>query len=212
MNPKQSMAMGFLVAIAIFSSAAFLFALSGNSSFSFNLKTAKGSGNAGEHFLGKANAKVTLVEYSDVQCPFCQRFHPTVKQLLQEYPNDVKWVYKHFPLNSIHPQAQSGAEAAECVADQLGNEGFFAYLDQLFNNQSALGRSLYISKAVEVGANEAEFTKCFDEGKFRDKVLADLQEGQAAGVTGTPSSFINGQNLSGAVSYEQVKAVVESNL
>src|SRR3989338_8524554 len=100
-----------------------------------------------DHATGPANAKITVIEFSDIQCPFCQRFHPTLQQLMAEYPNDIKWVYKHFPLSSIHPNAQSAAEASECLAEQLGDEGFFDYLEALFAKQTLLGRDLYIAEA-----------------------------------------------------------------
>jgi len=91
-----------------------------------------------DHVLGKANAKVTIVEFSDFQCPFCSRHHPTMQRIISEYPDDVRWVYKHFPLESIHPRARPAAEASECVADLAGNDAFWQYADKLFANQSSL--------------------------------------------------------------------------
>ncbi len=162
--------------------------------------------------VGPEDAKVTLIEFSDVQCPFCSRFHPTAKQIVQEYPNDVRWVYKHFPLDSIHPQARPGAEAAECLGAQLGDEAFFSYLDALFANQQLLSRDLYIQEAVKLGANQNEFTNCIDNREMQDKVQADYQLGLSSGVTGTPGSFVNDQVVRGALPYEQVKAMVEAEL
>lgn len=85
----------------------------------------------GEHYRGAANAKIVLVEYSDFECPFCQRFHPTMVQLLEEYPQDVAWVYRHYPL-SFHPSAQKAAEASECVAKLADNETFWSFADSLY--------------------------------------------------------------------------------
>ena len=155
---------------------------------------------------------MTLIEFSDIQCPYCSRFHPTVKQLLTEYPNDIRWVYKHFPLSSIHPMAQSAAEASECLAEQKGDDGFFAYLDALFAQQDSLGRDLYVTEATKLGANEAQFTDCIDSGKYKSRVSADYQQGLQAGITGTPGSFINTQVVRGALPYEQVKVMVDAEL
>ncbi|MEK7510134.1 MAG: thioredoxin domain-containing protein [Patescibacteria group bacterium] len=91
-----------------------------------------------DHIRGSFNAPVTLVEFSDFQCPFCARFHPTVQQALQEYGDKVRWVYKHFPLDQIHPQATPAAEASECIAEQKGNEGFWEFADAVFENQDRL--------------------------------------------------------------------------
>ena len=153
---------------------------------------------------------ITFIEFSDIQCPFCQRFHPTVQQAMAEYPGQIRWVYKHFPLDSIHPMARSAAEASECVAEQLGDEGFFEYLDRLFAKQTSLGPDLYVAEAVALGANEGQFTSCVERGKYQQKVNDDYQAGLAAGVRGTPTSFINGQSLSGALPHESVKQVIDS--
>lgn len=166
----------------------------------------------GDHVRGPESAKVTMIEFSDIQCPFCQRFHPTMKRIIEENPKDVRWVYKHFPLDQIHPNARSAAEASECLAEQKGDSAFFAYLDALFSQQQLLGKDLYISEAKKLGANEKKFTECFDGGKYKQRVDDDYQQGVAAGVRGTPASFINGQLVSGAQPYEQVKSIVQSQL
>jgi protein-disulfide isomerase len=165
-----------------------------------------------DRVLGPDNAKVTIIEFSDIQCPFCQRFHPTVERIIEEYGDDVRWVYKHFPLDSIHPNARSAAEASECLADLQGDEAFFAYLNLLFGKQQNLNRATYIADAVALGANQSKFEKCLDDGTFKAKVEADYQEGIKGGVRGTPGSYINDTYLSGAQPYEQVKAAVESYL
>lgn len=162
--------------------------------------------------IGPEDAPVTIIEFSDIQCPFCERFHPTVEQIMNEYDGQVRWVYKHFPLDSLHPQARPAAEASECLGDQLGDEAFFDYIAALFSQQGSLSRSLYVSEAVKLGANESEFTSCLDSGTFKQAVQDDYQQGLASGVTGTPGSFINNQPIRGALPYEQVKAVVEQEL
>jgi len=164
------------------------------------------------HIRGDLASPVTIVEFSDFQCPFCARFHPTMQQVLAEYQGKVRWVYKHFPLDQIHPQARPAAEASECIFEQKGNDGFWGFTDALFENQSKLGESFYKELAVQIGVNTDQFNQCLSSRKYKDKVEADYQEGIKAGVRGTPGSFVNGEPLPGAVPYEAVKAVVDQAL
>jgi protein-disulfide isomerase len=159
--------------------------------------------------LGPDSAKVKIVEFSDFECPFCQRFHPTMKQIRDEYGDDVQWVYKHFPLDSIHPNARPAAMAAECASEQ---GKFWEFGDELFANQSQMSDAYYKSLARDLGLNGSQFDSCVDSQKYADKVNADYQQGLAAGVQGTPASFINGQLISGAQPYAAVKAAVDSIL
>ena len=163
----------------------------------------------GENIRGSLDGIVTIVEFSDFQCPFCFRFHPTLQQILRDYPTQVAWAYRHFPLDSIHSQARPAAEASECAAEQ---NKFWEFADRLFENQSKLGESFYSELASQLGLNTAQFDDCVSSGKYRGKVEAVYQAGIEVGVRGTPASFINGQLLSGAVPYEQVKALVEQAL
>ena len=165
-----------------------------------------------EHIQGNPEALVTIVEFSDFQCPFCQKFHPTVQQILDNYPNQVSWVYKHFPIDVIHSEATPSAEASECVFEQKGNKGFWQFADGLFKNQSRLGEGLYEELASELSLNMSQFENCFSSEKYKDHVKSDYQEGIRVGVRGTPASFINGVFVSGAVSYERLKAEVEKAL
>lgn len=165
-----------------------------------------------DHVRGDFEAPVTIVEYSDYQCPFCSRFHPTIKQVLADYPGQVRWVYKHFPLDQIHPQARPSAEASECVWEQKGNDGFWQFADGLFENQSRLGNSLYKELAGQIGVNADQFTNCVSSRKYKDKVESDYQEGIRAGVRGTPGSFVNGQSIPGAVPYSTLKVAVDQAL
>ena len=165
-----------------------------------------------DHIRGNQEAKVTIVEYSDFQCPYCRGFHPTVKQILTDYPEEVRWVYKHFPLDSIHVQARPAAEASECVFEQKGNEGFWQFSDGLFENQSRLGEDLYKELASGLSLNMSQFEECVSSRKFKDKVEADYQEGIKVGVRGTPGNFVNGESVPGAVSYQTLKAAVEKAL
>lgn len=167
-----------------------------------------------DHIRGAADAPVTLIEYSDFECPFCGRFVPTVEQVLDEYDGQVKVVYRHFPLNSIHPQAEPAAEAAECAGEQ---GQFWEFHDALFENQNQLGPDYYTQLAGELGLNTSSFQDCLDSDRMMQKVRQDLQEGQAAGVTGTPGSFIIGPNgetqmIKGAQPFSQVKTLIDQAL
>ncbi len=173
-----------------------------------------------DHVRGNANAKITLIEYSDFECPFCSRFHPTMKQVLDEYGDDVRWVYRHYPL-SFHPNAQKSAEASECVAEQRGNNGFWSFADAIFAEQDKLGGSLtpaaILSAAKTAGVNEAQFQTCLDSGKYAEKVAADMANGTAAGVTGTPGTIVltedgEGEFINGALPIDQVKLAIDRYL
>ena len=165
-----------------------------------------------DHVRGNPDAAITLVEFSDFQCPFCERFHPTAQQALDEYGNDISWIYKHFPLDNIHPQARPAAEASECVWEQKGNDGFWEFTDAMFDNQSRLGDAFFEEVAQEIGVNLPKFQNCVSERKYQDKVEQDYQQGLQAGVTGTPGSFVNGIPVKGAVPYEQLKSIIDSQL
>jgi len=164
-----------------------------------------------DHIRGDKNAKVTIVEYSDFECPFCARFVPTIEQALADYPNDVRLVYRHFPLRQIHPVAQKAAEASECAAEQ---GKFWELHDAMFELNVAHGLTLDAIKsaAADLGLNTSTFNDCVDSGKTASVVEEDYQNGRAAGVTGTPGSFINGQYLAGALPYAQVKQLIEASL
>ncbi|MDP2910514.1 MAG: DsbA family protein [bacterium] len=161
------------------------------------------------HIRGDFSAPITLVEFSDFECPFCVRHLPTLNKILSDYPNQVRLVYKHFPLG-FHPNSQKAAEASEC-ADEQGK--FWEYHDKLFENQPA-GYSLDKFKqwAKDLGLNSGKFNDCLDSGKFAQKVQADFQEGSEKGVNGTPATFVNGQLISGALPYESFKQVIDSIL
>jgi protein-disulfide isomerase len=151
-----------------------------------------------DHVLGPTNAKVTLIEYSDFQCPYCSRHLPTLQQIMTQYPNDVRLVYRHFPLSQIHPQAQKAGEAAECVAKLGGNNAFWSMHDKLFENQATLGTETYKRLAGEVGVNVDQFTTCLDSGEMTQRVTQDYASGNDAGVAGTPGTFVNGVLIEGA--------------
>lgn len=162
-----------------------------------------------DHVRGNSDAEVTLVEFSDFQCPFCERFHPTLQRILSEYGDKVRLVYRHFPLDSIHPNARPAAEASECAAEQ---GKFWEFHDALFTNQDKLGDAYYKQLAGELKLNTSKFNDCLATGKFKQAVEDQYQSGIAAGVRGTPHTIVNGTAVSGAVPYEQFKAVIDEAL
>lgn len=162
-----------------------------------------------DNIRGDIEALITIVEFSDFQCPYCSSFHNTMTKVMEDYPDKVRWVYKHFPLDSIHPYARKAAEASECAAEQ-GN--FWEYSDVLFSQQSKINLPFLKEAAVEIGLDVDKFNVCLESDKYASKVEQDYQEGLKSGVRGTPGSFINGQELGGAVPYEKLKTIIESLL
>ena len=158
---------------------------------------------------GDANSPVTILEYSDYQCPYCSRHHETVKKILEAYPGKVKWEYKHFPLDSMHPYARITAEGAECAGDQ---EKFWEYTDLLYENQKSINSEIVPQLAAQLNLNMDEFTSCISSGKYKEKVASDLTDGQSKGVRGTPGNFVNGVELKGAVPFEKIKEAIDKEL
>ncbi len=173
-----------------------------------------------DHVRGNEKASVTLIEYSDFECPFCKRFHPTVLQLMKEYDGKVKWVYRHFPL-SFHVNAQKEAEASECAAAVGGNDAFWKYTDTIYERTTSNGTGFALDQLVplakELGIDEGKFKECLDSGKMAQKVQNDFTEGQAAGVDGTPGNILLAKDgtsviVPGAVPYETLKSQVDQML
>lgn len=160
-----------------------------------------------DHIRGNPQAKVTLVEFSDFQCPFCRAFHPKLQEVMQEFGQDIRWVYKHFPLTSIHPEALPAAMASECVWEQKGDDGFWKFADAMFLNQESLGKELYEDVAKDLGVNMQEFASCMEEGRYISKVQEDVELGVEVGVEGTPSTFMNGIPVQGGANAQLAPAI-----
>lgn len=160
-------------------------------------------------FKGPKDAPITIVEFSDFQCPFCKRILPVLAQLLEQYAGQVKLAFRDFPLVSIHAQAQQAAEAAHCAGDQ---GKFWEYHDLLFAKQEALPTANFAAYAKTLGLDSKAFQACLDSRKFKAKVERDNADGVKAGVSGTPAFFINGRLLSGAQPLEAFKAVIDEEL
>lgn len=166
-----------------------------------------------DHVRGNQDAKVTIVEFSDFECPFCARLHPTLARLVGEN-TDVKWVYRHFPLSSIHSRANGAAIASECVAKLGGNEAFWAYADGIYSNQQELGAQLYEKLATDAGIDSASFQACLADNSIAALVAEDGDEAVQAGGRGTPFAVIvtAGGKLvpfSGALPYVQLVGLVD---
>ena len=168
-----------------------------------------------EPFSGAKDAKVTIVEYSDFQCPFCKRGYDTIEtQVLKQYDGKVKFYFKSFPL-SFHPWAEPAAVAAECAKMQKP-EAYWKLYHSFFENQAAVNPQNVKDKATEFlkdsGIDMAKWNDCFDNKKSLDKVKAQAAEGAALGVTGTPAFFVNGRMLVGAQPFEKFKDVIDDEL
>ena len=176
-----------------------------------------------DHILGNPNAPVKLVEFSDFECPFCKRFHPTLKRLMKEYGKDgkVAWVYRHFPLDSLHSKARKEAQAAECANELGGNDAFWVYTDRLFEvtpSNDRLNLTLLPQIAEEIGLDRAKFEACLAGdargGKYADHIEADRQDATASGGTGTPYTIVIASNgntfvINGAQPYAAVKSIID---
>ena len=160
---------------------------------------------------GDPNAKVVLIEYSDFECPYCLRHQETMQQIAAAYGSQIAIAFRHFPLTSIHPQAQKAAEASECAAEQ---GKFWEMHDKIFEANAAGTMSVAKWKelAGSLGLKTEQFNSCLDSGKYAAKISQEAGEGAAAGVQGTPATFINGQLVSGAVPYEQFKQMIDGSL
>jgi len=153
-------------------------------------------------------AKVTILEFSDFQCPFCARGAATMAQIKEEYGDDVEIIFKEFPL-SFHKNAQKAAEAAECARDQ---GKFWEMHDLMFANQGALGVSSLKSYAEQLGLDTDEFDSCLDSGEKAGQVAADTAEGRSMGISGTPGFIINGRGVKGAQPLEVFKEIIDEEL
>jgi protein-disulfide isomerase len=152
-----------------------------------------GVGNIEPH--GNKNAKVKIVEFSDFQCPYCARGRTRVDEIVAKYKDKVAIYFRHFPLESIHPQAFKSAEASLCAQDQ---GQFWAYHDSLFDNQGALAEADLLKRAKDLKLDEKAFAECLKSGKKAADVRKDLDEGMKVGVNSTPSFFVNGLPVRGA--------------
>src|SRR5262249_23608448 len=164
---------------------------------------------AGYPSLGPNNAPITIIEFSDFECPFCGGLFPTLKQIEKEYADKVRVVYRQFPLTTVHPHAEKAAEASLCALEQ---QHFWEFHDSMFSNQRELTVDDLKKRAVDMKLDTGKFNECIDSGRQVAAIQKDVQEGSRAGVTGTPAMFINGRFLSGNQPYQAIKDVIEDEL
>jgi protein-disulfide isomerase len=157
---------------------------------------------------GPEQAKVTIVEFSDFQCPYCGRETGVIEKVMKDYEGKVRLVFRHFPLE-FHPFAAKAAEAGACAADQ---GKFWPLHDKMFTNQEKLGVDDLKRYAKDLGLDSAKFDKCLDSGEKQAAVAADQKAGQAAGVSGTPAFFVNGIFINGAQPYDHFKQAIDREL
>ena len=177
---------------------------------------------ADDHILGNPNANILMVEYSDLECPFCKQFHPTLQKIMDQYAKDgkVAWVYRHFPIDGLHPKARKEAEATEC-ANELGGPGkFWEYINMIYqitNSNNSLDPAELPKIAKSLGLDVTAFNTCLSSGKYSTKVEADYQDAIKAGGRGTPNTILVSKDgiktvVSGAESYENLKATIDALL
>jgi protein-disulfide isomerase len=172
-----------------------------------------------DHVRGSLNAPVKIVEYSDTECPFCKRFHNTMKEVMSKEGKEgkVAWVYRHLPLDRLHSKARKEAEATECAGELGGNDKFWAYLDRLMeitpaNNRLDLAELPKIAEYV--GLNTVKFNECLTSGRYAKKIEGHAQNAAATGGSGTPWSIVVGKDgkkypLSGAQPYSAIKQLID---
>lgn len=176
----------------------------------------------GDHVYGNPKAALTVIEYSDFECPFCKSVHATIKRVVDESNGQINWVYRHFPLENHNPGALKQAEASECAAQLGGNDAFWKYTDALYARTRSGGRGFPLDNLVplaqEFGLDKAAFEQCVNSGKFARKVEQQMRDGVRAGISGTPGNILyHGKSgraiaLHGAQPYERFRAAADSML
>lgn len=175
---------------------------------------------AEDHVRGNPNADIVIVEYSDTECPFCKRFHDTMREVMGEYEStgEVAWVYRHFPLDSLHKKARAEAVALECAGEQGGNDAFWKYADRLYEitpSNDGLDSAELPKIAAFVGLDTTTFASCLTSGRYDAHIEAEAQNALETGGQGTPWSIVITKDgtkfpLSGAQPFESVKLLIET--
>jgi len=176
---------------------------------------------ADDHINGDKNARILLIEYSDMECPYCKKFHPTAQQIVDSYKGEVAWVYRHLPL-PFHANASKEAEASECANELGGKKAFWKFVNALFVKTNSGGTGIVLSDlpnlAKEAGVNESKFTSCLESGKYAERVKNDADTAASLGVSGTPGNILldtkTGKTklMPGAYPYEDFKKAIDEML
>ncbi len=175
-----------------------------------------------DHIYGNTDALISLIEYSDFECPFCKSYHPNPKKVVDDSEGTVNLVYRHYPLGFHNPGAQKQAEASECAADLGGNDAFWKYADAIYERTTSNGKGFPIENLVplaeELGLDGEQFRECLDSEKYAQRVKDNLSEGTASGITGTPGTIIVNNETgevrlaSGALPATQIQAKIQELL
>lgn len=236
LTPKLIFLAGVILTVLVIGTGGFIWTLAGGS-FSKTLTSPTALGvnnnqptdqptanvvqpvNSADHIRGNEKAKVTLITYSDTECPYCKNFHETMQQIYQTYGNKIAWVYRHFPLTQLHPKAPKEAEATECAGELGGNTKFWAYLDKIFEvtpSNNGLDAAQLPIIAEQIGLDKTKFETCLNSGKYTNKIQAAMAAAAAAGAQGTPYTVILAGDqkipVEGAVPVEQLKATIDQLL
>jgi protein-disulfide isomerase len=164
----------------------------------------------GDPELGPDNAPVTIIEFSDYQCPYCAKWHAEVfERLMKTYEGKIRFVYRDFPLYSIHPQAQAAAEAANCAGEQ---GAYWKYYTALFSEKYSLGGDAYTQYAKDLGLDAEKLNQCLSAHRYQAEVDADFKYASNLGVSSTPTFFINGLAVVGAQPYEVFQQIIDKEL
>jgi len=168
-----------------------------------------------DHIKGSLEAKVLLLVYTDFECPFCAQYHSTLSAILNDYPDDLSLVYRHYPIEDIHPNSRFLAEASECANELGGSKAFFIFVDKVFEEKEKLSDLNYAANSLNVNGSDLE--KCLKSRRYKEKVEESYQEGLKAGIRVTPSTFIIKKDkevwfIPGAYSYEDLKVLIEGIL
>jgi len=160
--------------------------------------------------FGPEDAPITIIEFSDYECPYCRKWHIEVWPRLQEaYPDQIRLVYRDFPLTNIHENATPAASAANCARDQ---DRFWEFNEMLFSMENALNRSGYQAYAEELALDMVAFTECLDSGRYNDEVMADFEFAANLGVNSTPTFFVNGIPVVGAQPFDKFSQLIDQEL
>ena len=224
---KFAVPIAILIAGSLMAGALYISNIKSNSSAKNTTNTETSLGKirkitSNDHILGNPNAKLLIVEYSDTECPYCKMFHNTMHKIVSEYGSngDVAWVYRHFPIDQLHPKSRKEAEATECANEIGGPAKFWEYINMVYEKTPAndgLDPAQLPIFARAIGINVDTFNSCLSSSKYAKKVEADYEDGIATGGVGTPHTILVSQDgtqtpLEGAYPYSQLKTIINTAL